>query len=409
MEKVIDDRHKRILFINDGGDFEEEALLLDEKYDDYDVLYYIYDDVYDRRRFATAIIFGNMFLKNNPRHTLGYVSQTSSINWLLQMDMESSLYSNSQFFIDPSRIKFGILNNISKRDDDSEYYGFIIDFMKLTEAKKVDDKIDMFVRDIKEDKSLSTFDKLMAIQLICTSFINSDATGEVKGQVLQFDYEKGIPNFGTALKILSDSENSYRIKCSGYVDLFARMAYKLGIKASPLLVYNQELGILHAVAQVDVDDDRYGVHGTYICDLRNDSDFREWYEDKKRRKIEEEGIDMPFWSIASIRYFCVDKNDFEKASGLAKSSLPTKYYTGCLEDKREISRGRIDANTYKTSLLRVYEHIYSWVGGKREVTSRIVDDVKEAVELIRVTRNYIDKQTFDDTSDSKVGGVASKK
>ena len=44
MEKVIDDRHKRILFINDGGDFEEEALLLDEKYDDYDVLYYIYDD-----------------------------------------------------------------------------------------------------------------------------------------------------------------------------------------------------------------------------------------------------------------------------------------------------------------------------------------------------------------------------
>ena len=62
MEKVIDDRHKRILFINDGGDFEEEALLLDEKYDDYDVLYYIYDDVYDRRRFATAIIFGNMFV-----------------------------------------------------------------------------------------------------------------------------------------------------------------------------------------------------------------------------------------------------------------------------------------------------------------------------------------------------------
>ena len=118
---------------------------------------------------------------------------------------------------------------------------------------------------------------------------------------------------------------------------------------------------------------------------------------------------MPASNAASIRSFCVDKNDFEKASGLAKSSLPTKYYAGCLEDKREISRGRIDANTYKTSLLRVYEHIYSWVGGKREVTSRIVDDAKEAVELIRITRNYIDKQTFDYTSDSKVGGVTSKK
>ncbi len=409
MEKVIDDRHKRILFINDGGDFEEEALLLDEKYNDYDVLYYLYDDVYDRRRFATAIVFGNMFLRKNPSRTLGYVGQTNSMNWLLQMDMESSLYSNSQYFIDPSRIKFEILNNISKRDEDSEYYGFIIDFMKLTEAKKVDDKIDMFVKDIRDDNSLSPFDKLMAIQLICTSFINTDTTGEVRGQVLQFDYKKGIPNFGTALKILGDSEQSYRIKCSGYVDLFARMAYKLGIKARPLLVYNQELGILHAVAQVDVDDSRYGVHGTYICDLRNDSDFREWYEAKTRRELEEEGIDIPFWSIASIRYFCVDKNDFEKASGLAKSSLPTRYYTGCLEDKREISRGRIDANTYKTSLLRVYEHIYSWIGGEREVTSRIVNDAKEAVELIRVTRNYIDKQTFDDTSDSKVGGVTSKK
>ena len=179
-------------------------------------------------------------------------------------------------------------------------------------------------------------------------------------------------------KILGDSENSYRIKCSGYVDLFARMAYKLGIKARPLFVYNQELGILHAVAAADVDDPRYGVYGTYICDLRNDSDFREWYEDKKRRKIAEEGIDMPFWSIASIRYFCVDKNDFEKTSGLAKSSLPTKYYVGCLEDKIEI-------------------------GGKREVTSRIVDDAKEAVELIRITRNYVDKQMFCDAGDSKVG------
>lgn len=409
MEKVIDDVHKRILFINDGGDFEEEALLLDKRYDDYDVLYYLYDDIYDRRRFATAIVFGNTFLKKNPRHTLGYISQTNSMNWLLQMDMEASLYSVSQFFIDPSRIKFEILNNISKRDDDSEYYGFIIGFMNLMDAKKVDDKIDMFVKDIRDDSSLSSFDKLMAIQLICTSFINTDTTGEVNGQVLQFDYEKGIPNFGTALKILGDSENSYRIKCSGYVDLFARMAYKLGIKARPLLVYNQEQGILHAVAEVDVDDSRYGVHGTYICDLRNDSDFREWYEEKKRRQLEEEGWNIPFWSIASIRYFCVDKNDFEKASGLAKSSLPTKYYTGCLEDKREISRGRIDTNIYKTSLLRVYEHVYSWLGGKREVVSRIVDDTKEAVELIKITRDYVDKQTFDNTGDSKVGGVTSKK
>ena len=404
MQKFIDDNHKKILFINDGTSFTEDDLHIENIYDDYDIYYYLSDNVRDKQKFATTIGIGNLFLQKNPSHTLNYITQNGSMNWSAQMDIEESLYSNFQFFSDPSRIKFEILNNIIKNNNDSECYGFLFDFMKLSDAKTVDDKINLFIKDIKDDNSLSTFDKLMAIQLICTSFIDSDKSEEVLGQILQVDCSKGLPSFGTALKILGDADDSYKIKCSGYVDLFARMAYKLGINARPLLVYNKELGFMHAVAKVDIYDPKYCIDGTYICDLRSDNDFREWCENETRNTIEEQGKDIPFWSFASIRYFCVDKNDFEIASGLAKSNSPTEYYSGCPEDKKEISRGRIDLNTYKTSLLHVYEHIYSWIGADRDIADRIVNDAKSSVGLIKQTRNFIDEKMFDNGDGAKVVG-----
>ncbi len=252
---------------------------------------------------------------------------------------------------------------------------WIYEYASLKRIKEVNDKIEIFTEDIKKS-NLSPFEKTMAVYFISTKFIKSTKTTQ------------SIANpFSSVMHILSDDEDSYKIICTGYTDLFSRMAYECDI-------HTQEMGITHidnnnissdshSVAVVDLDDEKYRIHGRFICDVRADSDV-----------VFGSGNDNISNNVNSgfLTAFCLPFSDYDNLSEMLFKSVSFYYINNIrIEEKGDnyFSNERIDLLNIYDALKKVDEFVYGTMSDAIDARER-----KTLADTLYI-RNLIDKNKPD--------------
>lgn len=252
---------------------------------------------------------------------------------------------------------------------------WIYEDVPLAKVKEVHDKIKLFTADIK-NSTLSPFEKTMALYMIATHFIES-----YKGNSADIrDSDSSV------MHILSDDEDGYKIKCAGYTDLFCRMAYECGIHTKELEISfmknhdKKDIGV-HSVAVVDLDDEKYGIHGSFICDVRGESD--DIYTRRKQKSI------LPDFTL---NLFCLPFSDFNtyltefEGSKYVEYGINNKRITG--EEKKYLSNDRIDIMTISDAFKRVDEFRY----GRESV--KITDERIRTLDTLLDIRDSLDVLTM---------------
>ena len=251
---------------------------------------------------------------------------------------------------------------------------WIYEDVPLAMVKEVHDKIKLFTADIK-NSSLSPFEKVMAIYMVATQFIES-----YKGNSADIhDVDSSV------MHILSDGDDGYKIQCAGYTDLFCRMAYECGIHTKELEIsfmknHDKNDSSAHSVAVVDLDDEKYGIHGSFICDVRADSDIT--FGSANRT------------NTPSLKMFCLPFSDYNTLASwlygdVMAYNINTEEITG--KEKQYLSDERIDFDTIICPALQtVDDFIY-------EATSFDALVARERVILYNIlhVRSLIDKNKPD--------------
>ena len=240
----------------------------------------------------------------------------------------------------------------------------------MDRIKEVNDKIEMFTADIK-NSSLSPFEKTMALYMIATHFIDS-----YKGDSKDIDkYDSSI------MHILSDDEDGYKIQCAGYTDLFCRMAYECGIYTKEMAMVYDDVAVAHSVAIVDLDDEKYGIHGSFICDVRGESDFQEYHQQVAN-------VD----NYNGFNYFCLPFRDFDAMSKVFTNVSKTRRYainnieiTG--EEDKYISNERINISNIFVAL----NHLYQFIFENDEKRSIFKEYDFDGILLLNTIRDKIDE------------------
>lgn len=243
-------------------------------------------------------------------------------------------------------------------------------YVSLERIKKVNDKIEMFTADIK-NSSLSPFEKVMAIYMVATQFIES-----YKGNSVDvYDSDSSV------MHILSDDEDGYKIQCAGYTDLFCRMAYECGICTQEMAMVYDDVTVAHSVAIVDLDDEKYGIHGSFICDVRGESDFQEYHQQM---------INVDNYN--GFNYFCLPFRDFDAMSKVLTNVSKTCRYainnieiTG--EEDKYISNERINISNIFIALNHLYQFIFE-NDGKRSI---LKEHDFDGILLLNTVRDRIDE------------------
>lgn len=218
---------------------------------------------------------------------------------------------------------------------------WIYEDVSLKRIKEVNDKIEVFTADIK-NSSLSPFEKVMAIYMGATQFIES-----YKGNSTDIhDVDSSV------MHILSDGDDGYKIQCAGYTDLFCRMAYECGIHTKEMQMNRDDSTAAHSVAIVDLDDEKYGIHGSFICDVRGESDFQE---------VHQQRVNVDNYN--GFNYFCLPFRDFDAMSKVFTNVSKTRRYainnieiTG--EEDKYISNERMKSSDIFISLNHLYKFIF---------------------------------------------------
>ena len=252
---------------------------------------------------------------------------------------------------------------------------WIYEDVSLKRIKEVNDKIEVFTADIK-NSSLSPFEKVMAIYMGTTQFIES-----YKGNSADIhDVDSSV------MHILSDGDDGYKIQCAGYTDLFCRMAYECGIHTKELEIsfmknHDKKDSSAHSVAIVDLDDEKYGIHGSFICDVRGESDSQESY--KQLNNID---------NYNAFVHFCLSFKDFDAMNNMFSSngSKKRRYainnfeITG--EEDKYISNERIKSDDISLALNNLYKFIFENDGKSSILKEHDFDGICE----LNATRSMID-------------------
>ena len=249
---------------------------------------------------------------------------------------------------------------------------WIYEDVPLAMVKEVHDKIKLFTADIK-NSSLSPFEKTMALYMIATHFIDSDKGDgkDADGKIID----------SSVMHILSDDDDGYKIQCAGYTDLFCRMAYECGIHTKEMQMYCDDSTEAHSVAIVDLDDEKYGIHGSFICDVREESDFQE---------VHQQSVNVDNYN--GFNYFCLPFRDFDAMSKVFTNVSKTRRYainnieiTG--EEDKYISNERIKSS----DIFIVLNHLYKFIfenDGKRPF---LKEDDFNGIFVLDTIRGRIDE------------------
>ena len=249
---------------------------------------------------------------------------------------------------------------------------WIYEDVPLAMVKEVHDKIKLFTADIK-NSSLSPFEKTMALYMIATHFIDSDKGDgkDADGKIID----------SSVMHILSDDDDGYKIQCAGYTDLFCRMAYECGIHTKEMQMDCDDSTEAHSVAIVDLDDEKYGIHGSFICDVREESDFQE---------VHQQSVNVDNYN--GFNYFCLPFRDFDAMSKVFTNVSKTRRYainnieiTG--EEDKYISNERMKNSDIFIALNHLYKFIFE-NDGKRPF---LKEDDFNGIFVLDTIRGRIDE------------------
>ena len=249
---------------------------------------------------------------------------------------------------------------------------WIYEDVPLAMVKEVHDKIKLFTADIK-NSSLSPFEKTMALYMIATHFIDSDKGDgkDADGKIID----------SSVMHILSDDDDGYKIQCAGYTDLFCRMAYECGIHTKEMQMNWDDSTAAHSVAIVDLDDEKYGIHGSFICDVRGESDFQE---------VHQQRVNVDNYN--GFNYFCLPFRDFDAMSKVFTNVSKTRRYainnieiTG--EEDKYISNERMKSSDIFIALNHLYKFIFE-NDGKRPF---LKEDDFNGIFVLDTIRGRIDE------------------
>ena len=249
---------------------------------------------------------------------------------------------------------------------------WIYEDVPLAMVKEVHDKIKLFTADIK-NSSLSPFEKTMALYMIATHFIDSDKGDgkDADGKIID----------SSVMHILSDDDDGYKIQCAGYTDLFCRMAYECGIHTKEMQMDCDDSTEAHSVAIVDLDDEKYGIHGSFICDVREESDFQE---------VHQQSVNVDNYN--GFNYFCLPFRDFDAMSKVFTNVSKTRRYainnieiTG--EEDKYISNERMKSSDIFIALNHLYKFIFE-NDGKRPF---LKEDDFNGIFVLDTIRGRIDE------------------
>lgn len=308
-----------------------------------------------------------------------------------ELNVEELLYKNYDNIKHPELISVMTLDYFAT-DMDKKMVP-IYDVHPLPHCKDIDRKIELFAADIK-NSSLSSFEKFLAAHIICTRFMDTDSEYEQDGVFINNPDLKNV--YGSSMHILSDSDEGYKIKCGGYVDLFSRIMRKMNLSSKPMILSNIEGNFGHVVSLVDINDEKYGINDTFVCDLRSDSDSRAHVEAEERKDIRDS---ESYWGFNSLGYFCMNCDDFIALLGLNKFNSSVIYsfdlvnsYSDC---ENFISKERIPIDSIKKALGAVYRHMYSindnfddYLNGG--VLDRMKLDVNREIDFVKKMREIAD-------------------
>lgn len=249
---------------------------------------------------------------------------------------------------------------------------WIYEDVPLAMVKEVHDKIKLFTADIK-NSSLFPFEKTMALYMIATHFIDSDKGDgkDADGKIID----------SSVMHILSDDDDGYKIQCAGYTDLFCRMAYECGIHTKEMQMDCDDSTEAHSVAIVDLDDEKYGIHGSFICDVREESDFQE---------VHQQSVNVDNYN--GFNYFCLPFRDFDAMSKVFTNVSKTRRYainnieiTG--EEDKYISNERMKSSDIFIALNHLYKFIFE-NDGKRPF---LKEDDFNGIFVLDTIRGRIDE------------------
>ena len=249
---------------------------------------------------------------------------------------------------------------------------WIYEDVPLAMVKEVHDKIKLFTADIK-NSSLSPFEKTMALYMIATHFIDSDKGDgkDADGKIID----------SSVMHILSDDDDGYKIQCAGYTDLFCRMAYECCIHTKEMQMDCDDSTEAHSVAIVDLDDEKYGIHGSFICDVREESDFQE---------VHQQSVNVDNYN--GFNYFCLPFRDFDAMSKVFTNVSKTRRYainnieiTG--EEDKYISNERMKSSDIFIAINHLYKFIFE-NDGKRPF---LKEDDFNGIFVLDTIRGRIDE------------------
>lgn len=389
------------LFLHLDGNFTDVLVFPEEELALKDVVFMITPVSYRNEENSLHTIMEiNAFMKSNPsiKNVVIACTMAGNFDFNEEVSMEEFFCQHYDQIEHPEKIQLRVPAFFVANEDNT--LRVMYDTFPLEHCRKIDQRIEMLSKDIRES-DLSAFEKLMATYILCTRFMDSNTDFE-EDEALNLPTNVEEYVFGSSMHILSDNEDGYKIKCTGYTDMFARMLKKMDIEVTPMCIFNVKEGFAHTVALVDIFDWKYGVDGRYICDLRTDSDTRKIREDKARRRATDTRATAPYYGCDSLLYFCVDIDDYETLIGIDKFDTLTKYTTmpGEGEARDEVSSSRLDVSKIEQALGSVTNFRY----GVSDNLDKYLegDTIKTMLQNNEQTINWIkNSQKFIDTSRNK--------
>ncbi len=376
MKKIDLDDSSEYVFFNCNGDISDIPILFGSK----QPVIFVVDDMLDDESFQKRVIDEiNEFLKKNISLSDVIIAPYPvEFDFSRFLKFENLFYKEYDSILEPERISLRTIDHYISRVFDDETVKACCEPFPLKRCKEVNDKLDLFIKDIKKS-DLSSFEKIMASYLICTHFIDS-----VHDNKIEEEYDKNI--YSSVFHILGDDEDGYQIKCAGYTDLFARMLAKLDIDAVPLLISCSNINLYHSIAAVDVHDEKYGIDGRYICDVRFDSDSREVIDKKVRDRLTDEEK-THYYTYNSLKAFCLTFHDYDY---LINSDMEQIIYSsgpGVDDAELSISDDRVELANLSNALMRVSLFTYLTKGNNELSTD---DSILENVfKEVNKTSNKI--------------------
>ena len=363
MKKIdLDSSEYKFFYCN--GKVQDIPVLFDTKQP---VIFVVDDMVEDEVGQKKAIDEINEFLAKNP--TLDDViiaPYPVEFDFSRFLRFENLFYKEYDDILQPERISLRTIDHYVSRASDETVKACCESF-PLKHCKEVDDKLDLFISDIKKS-FLSPFEKVMATYIICTHFMDS-----VHDNGIEEEYDKNI--YSSAFHILSDDEDGYQAKCAGYTDIFTRLLAKLDITALPMLISCYNIDFYHSVAAVDIHDEKYGIDGRYICDVRSDSDSRELIDGKVRRTLTDAEKEH-YYTYNSLKYFCLTFQDYDYFVNPNMEQMIYSIGSGEANAEDSISEDRVELINICSALMRVSLFTYLTEGNKEMSTG---DDALEKI------------------------------